>query len=128
MSFRRFYDPDGERYDLPTWPWGHAPAHLVTRTQLAAYGLRPGGHEPVGQLMWHSRRARATGGVRAALLYDTALALPKRVCTPAMAAGLARAMQARRTCPACTTVFDFCIPTSLGCCPDCHRNCEGSTA
>ncbi|WP_017559083.1 RRQRL motif-containing zinc-binding protein [Nocardiopsis baichengensis] len=121
MSFSRFYDPEGTRYGLPSWPWGWAPAHLATRAQLAARGLRPGGREPVGQVTWRSRRApKGGGGIRFALLYDTRLALPKRTPSAAVLASLERAMAARRTCPTCRTIFEFCIPTSLGECPDCH--------
>ncbi|MDA2804464.1 RRQRL motif-containing zinc-binding protein [Nocardiopsis suaedae] len=121
MSFSRFYDPDGARFGLPSWPWGWAPPYLATRGQLAARGLRPGGQEPVGQITWRSRRApTGRGGIRYALLYDTRTAKPKRAPTPAVLASLERAMAARRTCPTCRHTFDFCLPTSLGQCPDCH--------
>ena len=38
-----FYDPDGSRYGLPTYPYRWAPKGLLTRRQLRANGLRPGG-------------------------------------------------------------------------------------
>lgn len=120
MSFTRFYDPEAQRHGLPTWPWGHAPAHLATRKQLAERGLRPGIQDPVGQIRWRSRRAPpGTNGVREALLYRVADAQPKRVPTPAVLASLARAMRARRTCKTCLLTFTFCLPTSLGECPAC---------
>ncbi|RNL83576.1 RRQRL motif-containing zinc-binding protein [Halostreptopolyspora alba] len=122
MSLARFYDPDGDRHGLPTWPWGYAPDHLATRGQLATRGLRPGGQNPAGQVMWRSRRALGRGGVRTALLYDTRHAREKRPPSLAVLAALERAMAARRTCPTCQQVFEFCIPTSLGQCPDCHHN------
>lgn len=118
-----FYDPDCSRHSLPTWPWGFAPTHLATRSQLANRGLRPGGQEPAGQVRWHSRRTRDRSGVRTALLYDTGHARPKRLPSLAVLASLERAMAARRTCLTCKTTFDWCIPTSLGQCPDCHNRC-----
>jgi len=36
-----FYDPDGSRYGLPTYPYRCAPDGLLTRRQLRASGLRP---------------------------------------------------------------------------------------
>nr|WP_152992594.1 RRQRL motif-containing zinc-binding protein [Nonomuraea pusilla] len=73
----RFRDPTGERFGLPSYPRGKAPAHLLTRRQLDAAGLRPGGQGVQGQVLWHSRR-RGKTGVRAAYLYDVRLAVPKR--------------------------------------------------
>ena len=40
----QFYDPDGRRYGIPTYPYHWAPKHLYTARQLRARGLRPGGH------------------------------------------------------------------------------------
>ncbi|PSK80460.1 hypothetical protein CLV63_1558 [Murinocardiopsis flavida] len=125
MSFTRFYDPDATRHGLATWPWGHAPAHLATKKQLAARGLRPGGQEPAGQIRWRSRRAPpGARGVREALLYRIEDAVPKRVPTPAVLASLARAMRARRTCPTCRLTFVYCLPTSLGECAACAFDTE----
>ena len=39
----QFYDPDGRRYGIPTYPYRWAPKHLYTTRQLRARGLRPGG-------------------------------------------------------------------------------------
>lgn len=107
-----FYDPDGTRYGLPTYPYHWAPKNLRTVRQLRALGLRPGGQQPVAQILW--RR-----GLRVAYLYETALALPKRQATPAQLTALASAMRARRTCPACGQEKAYCIPRSTGLCNDC---------
>ncbi|MFE1081740.1 RRQRL motif-containing zinc-binding protein [Nocardiopsis alba] len=99
---RRFLDPDGSQYGLPTYPWGTAwvlDDDLATRKQLAAMGLRPGSSEAVAQTMWRSRRSRS--GVRTAALYRISEAKPKAEFTEAQARGLAAAMRARRTCPTC---------------------------
>jgi hypothetical protein len=109
-----FYDPDGTRYGLPTYPYRWAPKNLLTIRQLRAIGLRPGGQQPAAQILW--RR-----GLRVAYLYDTALALPKRQATAAQLVALAAAMRARRTCPACAQEKPYCIPRSVGCCNDCDR-------
>lgn len=107
-----FYDPDGTRYGLPTYPYHWAPANLLTTRQLRQRGLRPGGQQPAAQILW--RR-----GLRVAYLYDTALALPKRQATPAQLAALENAMRARRTCPLCGQEKAYCIPLSTGQCNDC---------
>jgi hypothetical protein len=92
----QFMDPTGQRYGIPTWPWRMAPPHLATLRQLAARGLRPGGQHVQAQVLWRSRRARSTGRVRAAYLYDVRLALPKRVATDAQRGALAKALAAQR--------------------------------
>jgi hypothetical protein len=108
----QFYDPDGRRYGIPTYPYHWAPKHLLTHRQLAAKGLRPGGQQPTAQILW--RR-----GHRVAYLYRTDLALPKRSATPAQLTAISKALTARRTCPACGTCQPYCIPRSTGCCNDC---------
>lgn len=107
-----FYDPDGTRYGLPTYPYRWAPKNLLTIRQLRALGLRPGGQQPAAQILW--RR-----GLRVAYLYDTALALPKRQATPAQLTAVAAALRARRTCPDCGQEKAYCIPRSRGTCNDC---------
>ena len=107
-----FYDPDGTRYGLPTYPYHWAPKQLLTVRQLRARGLRPGGQQPVAQIIWRQGR-------RVAYLYDTRLALPKRTATPAQLTALAAAMRARRTCPACGHEKPYCIPLSTQACNDC---------
>jgi hypothetical protein len=105
---------------LPVYRYHLAPTGLMTRRQLRAAGLRPGGTDPVAELRWRSRKARHTGGWRAAYLYDPARALPVRPMTPGRARALAAAMRARRTCPTCRRDRGYVIPTSLGCCWPCH--------
>jgi len=111
-TFIHFYDPDGRRYGLPTYPYRWAPNGLLTVRQLRARGLRPGGQQPAAQILW--RR-----GKRVAYLYLACLALPKRTATPAQLAALDAAMRARRTCPSCGLEKPYCIPRSLGECNDC---------
>jgi hypothetical protein len=107
-----FYDPDGIRYGLPTYPFHWAPKNLLTIRQLRAQGLRPGGQQPAAQIIW--RR-----GLRVAYLYDIALALPKRTATPAQMIAIAAALRARRTCPSCGQEKTYTIPRSRGECNDC---------
>ncbi|WP_182883268.1 RRQRL motif-containing zinc-binding protein [Microbispora sp. H10949] len=114
----RFWDPAGSRYGIPTWPWRMAPAHLLTRRQLTARGLRPGGQGVQAQILWASRRHGAPG-VRAAYLYDVRFALPKRTATPAQREALAKANAARRTCPDCGRDAGYVLPRHLGTCLDC---------
>jgi hypothetical protein len=107
-----FYDPDGERYGLPTYPYRWAPKGLLTRRQLRAKGLRPGGQDIAAQILW--RR-----GKRVAYLYHAELAKPKRQATSAQLGAIAAALRARRTCPTCGQEKDYYIPRSAGECNDC---------
>ncbi len=79
--------------DPPLYPWRQAPPHLLTRSQLKTAGLRPG-RRPAGMLAWASRR----GGQLAAI---------------------ARALAARRRCPACGRDPGYVPSARLGCCNDC---------
>ena len=99
--------PDG--YGIYGWAW--APVGLLTRRQLAALGLRPGGQEPAGEIRWRERSDR---GPRVAYLYRVEAAKPKRPATPAQLAALDRAMAARRTCRTCGTEAPYCLPISTG--------------
>lgn len=112
----RFYDPEGARYGIPTYPRHLAPAGLATRSQLRDLGLRPGGQDPVAQLAWASRSrcGGARDGYRIAWLYYTHLARPVRPMTPAKERALARAYLARCTCTECGLLHEYCLPTSLG--------------
>jgi hypothetical protein len=112
----QYYDPEGTRYGIPTFPFHFAPEGLLTRRQLRAKSLAPGGHDPVAQIKWKHRKT-----IRVAYLYDEELARPKRVATPAQLQAIDKALTARKTCPSCRQVKDYCIPTSLGECPDCHE-------
>ncbi len=115
----RFWDPRGDRYGIPTYPWRLAPPHMATRRQLAAAGLRPGGQDVVAQVLW--RRWRGLG---VAYLYDRRLALPKRTPTRAQRAALAKALAARRTCPRCRTDVGYVLQRRLGCCLGCADDWE----
>jgi hypothetical protein len=107
-----FYDPTGERYGIPTFPFKFAPGGYATLRQLHARGLRPGGQPVAAQLMW--RR-----GKRVAYLYLIDLALPKRTATAAQLAALDKANRAKRVCPACGEVKPYQIPRRAGACLDC---------
>jgi rubredoxin len=110
-----YYDPEGQRYGLPTYPYHWAPAGLLTIRQLRAKGLRPGGQQIAAQILWRHRRQR-----RVAYLYREDQSKPKRQATPAaQLAAIAKALMARRTCPTCETEKDYCIPLSQGECNDC---------
>ncbi|MFE9323548.1 RRQRL motif-containing zinc-binding protein [Nocardia sp. NPDC052278] len=92
----RFHDPEGEKFGIPTWPWGFAPQHLRTHRQLAREGLRPGAD-------YEAQVLRARGGSRGplkAFLYDAETAVPKRVPTPSQleALELARMERSVRAC------------------------------
>ncbi|MGW6916674.1 RRQRL motif-containing zinc-binding protein [Kitasatospora sp. NPDC054939] len=115
MSRPRFWDPDGTRFGgTPTYPWRMAPAGLLTRRQLRARGLRPGGQDVAAQILWNTRR-----GVRAAYLYRLTLAKPVRPMTDGRAAALAKANTARRTCPDCGRDAGYVIPAHLSVCLPC---------
>jgi rubredoxin len=109
-----FYDPDGTRYGLPTYPYRWAPKGLLTRRQLTANGLRPGGQSVAAQIIWKHKGKR-----RVAYLYRADAAKPKREATPAQRAAISSALRARRTCPTCGTEKDYYIPLSTGECNDC---------
>ncbi|GGO55408.1 hypothetical protein GCM10012287_46610 [Streptomyces daqingensis] len=120
MAVARFYDPEGARYGMPTYPWRLAPQGLATRRQLRARGLRPGGQPVAGQVMWRSRHCPS--GARVAYLYRLDEAKPVRPMTPGRARALEKALAARRTCPECGIDRGYCIPTSLGMCPHCAHS------
>lgn len=107
---RRFFDPEGKRYGLPTWPWRMAPEGLATRRQLSAAGLRPGGAAPAGQVMWMRRRT-----VAVAYLYPLSAAKPKRVLTPGLSRAVAAMNAALATCRSCGLLFDFRLPAGRLC-------------
>jgi hypothetical protein len=112
MIFLRFYDPTGDRYGIPTYPYRWAPKGLFTTRQLRAKGLRPGGQHVCAQILW--RR-----GKRVAYLYREDLAKPKRAATSAQLAAITKALTARRTCAICRQVKAYYIPRHLGECLDC---------
>lgn len=115
-----FFDPEGERYGMPTYPWRAAPAELATRGQLAKQGLRPAGAAPVAQVMWRSRRANdGRGGNRVALLYPVEFAKPKRKPTEGNLRAVAAMNKARRRCGGCGETKPYHISRRLGVCVDC---------
>ena len=109
-----FYDPDGNRFGLPTYPWHCAPDGLATRRQLRASGLQPARQPVTAQIIWRHRGKR-----RIAYLYRTDQAAPKRLATPAQLAAVDAALRARRTCPSCGAEKPYYIPRYLGECLDC---------
>ncbi|OBA65005.1 hypothetical protein A5780_15920, partial [Nocardia sp. 852002-20019_SCH5090214] len=70
------------------YAWKTAPAHLMTRRQLRAAGLAPGGHAPVAQT-----ETKRFGRRLLTYLYDSRLAVPKRTATPAQLAAVAKAIR-----------------------------------
>ena len=113
-TFIQFYDPDGTRHGIPTYPYRWAPKGLLTTRQLRAQGLRPGGQPVTAQILWTHKGKR-----RVAYLYRADIAKPKRQATPAQLAAIGRALAARRTCAICGTEKDYCMPRSTGQCNDC---------
>jgi hypothetical protein len=109
-----FYDPTGSQYGFPTFPFRYAPEGLATRRQLRAEGLRPGGFDPVAQILWRHKKQR-----RVAFLYRRDLAKPKSPATAAQLAAVERMLIARRTCGTCGVLRDYYIPRSIGECLSC---------
>lgn len=113
-TFIQFYDPDGTRHGIPTYPYRWAPKGLLTIRQLRARGLRPGGQSVTAQILW-----KHNGKRRVAYLYRSDLAKPKRQATPAQIVAIGKALAARRTCATCGNEKDYCMPRSTGQCNDC---------
>ncbi|WP_320069027.1 RRQRL motif-containing zinc-binding protein [Micromonospora sp. RTGN7] len=109
-----YWDPEGDRYGMPTVWWRGAPAGYATRRQLRAAGLCPGRQPIAAQVLW-----RGVGGTRAAYLHRVDLAQPKRTATPAQLRAIGKALTARRTCPTCGSLRPYYIPRSLGECLTC---------
>ncbi|WP_069167252.1 RRQRL motif-containing zinc-binding protein [Nocardia altamirensis] len=76
---------------IPTYEWRTAPAHLRTRRQLSAEGLRPNGQDIAAKVHREFR-----GGPVTAYLYDINLAAAKRQATPAQLAALEKATRERQ--------------------------------
>ncbi|WP_245679235.1 RRQRL motif-containing zinc-binding protein [Actinomadura hibisca] len=112
MVYLKFYDPTGDRWGIPTYPYRWAPDGLLTTRQLRRQNLRPGGQDVAAQIIWRNGR-------RVAYLYRRELAKPKRTATPAQLAAIAKALRARRTCSSCGVEQGYYIPRSLGECLDC---------
>ncbi|GAA5040203.1 RRQRL motif-containing zinc-binding protein [Actinopolymorpha pittospori] len=97
---------------LPAWSFGWAPEGLVTRRQLRAAGLCPGGADAYGVLVWYHDRSWAW-------LFRLDLAKPKRVPTPTQAGALDKAMATRRWCNACRRDVGYCASRTFGVCGEC---------
>ena len=97
---------------IPEYKPRTAPDGLATKRQLDAVGLRPGGHDPVAQLVW-------PGGSWAAL-YDISKAVPKRAMTPGLHRSVDAMLRARRICPGCGEDAGYCISRRLGVCTNCQ--------
>ncbi|MEU0780964.1 RRQRL motif-containing zinc-binding protein [Streptomyces sp. NPDC006173] len=111
------FDPAGERFGIPTYPWRHVPADLglATRRQLRVRGLRPGGQDVAAQIL----RPRRKREPLTAYLYRLDLARPVRPMTPGMWRAHDAMMRARRTCPECRRDAGYVIPPTLGICVSC---------
>ncbi|MFK0024178.1 RRQRL motif-containing zinc-binding protein [Streptomyces sp. NPDC090798] len=109
------FDPAGERFGIPTFPWRCAPDEYATRRQLRGRGLRPGGQEVAAQILRPRRRREPL----TAYLYRVDLARSVRPMTPARWAALDKANAARRRCPECGRDAGYVIPSSLGACVTC---------
>ncbi len=108
--------PCAGRYGrTPVFRYGWAPSGLATVRQLAAEGLRPGGQDPAGFLVWGPANRP-----RWAYLYRRDLAAPKRAMTPGRWVAVAAMNAALRVCPSCRVDVGYRIPRSLGECVDCH--------
>ncbi|GHE36685.1 hypothetical protein GCM10018785_02900 [Streptomyces longispororuber] len=116
-AYGKCFDPTGDRFGLPTYPWRFAPDGYATRRQLRAAGLRPGGQPVAAQVMRRHRGRKS--GVQVAYLYRVDRAKPVRPMTSRKWGALALAMLARRTCPQCRTDAGYVIPVSLGMCVSC---------
>ena len=113
--FLEFYDPEGKRLGFPTFPYHCAPDGLVTRRQLRAANLRPGGQPVIAQILW-----RHKNNTRIAYLYRRDLAKPKREPSQAQLIAVSKALLARRTCRTCRQAKDYYIPRRSGECLDCN--------
>lgn len=77
-----------ENREPDTYAWRTAPAHLMTRRQLRAAGLAPGGHAPVAQTETMRRGRRLV-----TYFYDSRLAVSKRTATPKQLRAIAKAIR-----------------------------------
>lgn len=110
-----FYDPDGKKNGIPTYPWKSAPTEYATARQLRAAGLRPGGQQVQAQVLWRHGKQ-----IRKAYLYNIGAAKLKRTATPAQRVAIEKALRARRTCSTCGQEKDYYIRLKLAECQDCH--------
>ena len=106
--FIEFYDPDGQRYGLPTYPWRLGPRWPADHPPAARQRPAPWrpGHRRADPL------APPQAAPRRLPLPRRARSKPKRQATSAQLAAIAKALQARRTCPTCGNEKPYCIPRS----------------
>lgn len=83
----------------------------MTRRQLTAAGLRPGGHPIVAQVV--------RGRYLRAYLYDQSLAKKKRDASPDQLEATRKATAARRVCGTCGLDKGYIPSKRLGECNDC---------
>ena len=98
---------------LPQYPYGTAPDHLRTKTQLDQTRLTPG--QQVATLTW-GKGSRA----RSVALYDIAEATPKPPLSDKQISALATARAARRTCKRCGQDPGFILEDNR-LCPNCQE-------
>lgn len=97
--------------------YGWAPSGLSTVRQLAARGLRPGGQDVAGWLVWGPGNRP-----RWAYLYRTDLARPKRAMTPPRWRAVTAMNTAQQVCPKCGRDVGYRISRRERCCWDCAPN------
>lgn len=105
-------DPTGEIYGFPTYRWGDAPSHLMTRRQLSGKGLRKGGQDPVAVMRHY------VNGWQVAYLYDSTTCPDKRPWTDAKQRAVQKAADAKKICRACGNRLAY-VPRNFECEP-CH--------
>lgn len=103
-------DPTGEVYGFPTYRWGDAPEHLMTRRQLGKAGLRKGGQDPVAVMRHYVE------GWQVAYLYDSRTAPERRPWTPAKQRAVQIAADSRKWCSQCQEQLDY-VPRDKTCNP-----------
>ncbi len=92
---------------VPTFRFRDAPPGLVTRRQLRARDMCPGGVDWVAQIRW-------SRGRRWAALYRLDTAKQSPGATTAQLQALWKANRALRTCAACGQFTDYRLPASNG--------------
>ena len=107
-----FYDPTGERYGLPTYPFKFAPD-----------GLRPAGNSARATCVPAAKTSpRKSSGVAASVSPTCTASTsrkPEAHRHPRATGGHRQALTARRTCPDCGQVKPYYIPRRTGACLDC---------
>ena len=113
-TFLQFYDPDGTRHGIPTYPYRWAPGPLhhpaAPRPRACAPAGSPSPPRSCGTTTAHAASPTSTAPTSPC---------PKRQATPAQLAAIGKALAARRTCAVCGTEKPYCMPRSTGQCNDC---------